>query len=44
MADNAPKAVLENKSIVEIPQIYYGTEAPSDDLGKDGDLYIRYTN
>ena len=31
---------LEN--FYTIPQVYSGTEVPSDDLGKDGDIYIMY--
>lgn len=46
MAETKQQVVTENKSLeeVNIPHIYYGTEAPSDSLGKDGDIYVRYSN
>lgn len=56
MASNKQNVVRENKSLEEfdmteineaiasMPHIYYGTEAPSDSLGQDGDIYVRYSN
>jgi hypothetical protein len=35
--DNLIKEVKE-----ETPKIYYGTEEPSTDIGKDGDVYLKY--
>lgn len=32
---------IVNEKIAQQPQIYYGTEKPSEQLGKDGDMYIK---
>lgn len=32
---------VTNEKIAQLPRIYYGTEDPSEQFGKDGEIYIK---